>query len=144
MLKRVTFCAVALLIVAGLSLAQQPSASQSSSGQSSASSSQQKSSSGENSWIGWVTDTQCGAKGVNANHADCAAKCVKEKGAKWALYDTKDKKIYILDPQDGATEHAAHHVKVSGTLDGDTIHVTSYKMIASKKSSSSESSKSKS
>ena len=128
MLKRVAFCAAAILVVAGLSLAGQ----------------QQKASSSEGSWTGWVTDTQCGAKGANANHADCAAKCVKEKDAKYALYDTKDKKVYILDPQDGAAEHSAHHVKVSGTLDGDTIHVTSYKMIGSKKGASSDSSKSKS
>jgi hypothetical protein len=112
---------VAILIVAGLILA-----------------GQEKATSSESSWTGWVTDTQCGAKGTKASHADCAAKCVKEKGAKWALYNTTDKKGYTLDPQDGAAEHAAHHVKVKGTLDGDTIHVTSYKMIGSKKAASSD------
>jgi hypothetical protein len=157
MLKRVAFCGVVILVVAGLSLAgQQPNAGQQpSSGQQSSASQQQSAgkqssagqqsaSSSEGSWTGWVTDSVCGAKGAKASHTDCAAKCVKEKGAKWALYNSADQKVYILDPQDGAAEHAAHHVKVKGTLDGDTIHVSSYKMIGSKKGSSSDSSKSKS
>jgi hypothetical protein len=79
-------------------------------------------------WHGWVTDTECGAKGANAKHADCAAKCVKEKGAKYALYNTADKKVYVLDNQEEAAEHAGHHVTVKGTLDGDTIHVASITM----------------
>jgi hypothetical protein len=79
-------------------------------------------------WHGWVTDTECGAKGANAKHADCATKCVKEKGAKYALYNTTDKKVYVLDNQDEAAAHAGHHVTVKGTLDGDTIHVSSITM----------------
>ncbi len=143
MLKRVAFCAVVILVVAGLSLAgQQPTTGQQSSTGQTTTAQQQKTTTGESSWTGWVTDTQCGAKGANANHADCAAKCVKEKGAKYALYNPKDQKTYILDPQDGAADHAAHHVKVSGTLDGDTIHVTSYKMLGSKKGTTTDKSKS--
>src|SRR5262249_40497505 len=43
------------------------------------------------SWSGWITDTDCGAKGASASHASCAAKCVKDKGAKYALYNPADK-----------------------------------------------------
>jgi hypothetical protein len=85
------------------------------------------------SWSGWITDSACGAKGNSEAHADCAKKCVKEKGAKWALYNEADKKVYILDPQEGVEAHAGHHVKVSGTLGGDTIHNAKISMIAEKK-----------
>ncbi len=84
----------------------------------------------EKTFSGVITDSECGAKGAEkgAAHADCANKCVKEKGAKFALYDTSTKKLYTLDPQDQAAEHVTHHVKVKGTLDGDTLHVTSISM----------------
>jgi hypothetical protein len=34
----------------------------------------------------------------------------------------------VLDNQDEAAAHAGHHVTVKGTLDGDTIHVSSITM----------------
>jgi hypothetical protein len=80
------------------------------------------------SWSGVITDDMCGAKGAKAEHAACASKCVKEHGAKYALYNAADKKVYILDPQDKAAEHAGHEVTVAGTVDGNTIHVTSITM----------------
>ncbi len=105
MSKRVLFCALALLFVAGLTLAQEKGK--------------------EGSWTGWITDTRCAANGANAKHADCAKKCVEERNAKLALYTTDDKKVYVLDPQDKAADHVAHRVTVKGTLEGDTIKVTS-------------------
>ena len=109
MLKRFSILAVVLALVAGLTLAaaQQPK---------------------ESSWTGYVTDTMCGAKGTSAKHASCAGSCVKEHGAKYALYNTADKKVYVLDPQDKAAEHAGHYVTVKGTVDGNTIKVTSITM----------------
>jgi hypothetical protein len=44
------------------------------------------------------------------------------------LYDEATKKVYVLEPQDKADGHAGHEVTVKGTLDGDTIHVTSLEM----------------
>jgi hypothetical protein len=87
----------------------------------------------EGSWTGWVTDTHCGAKGDNSKHADCAKKCVKQMGAKFALYTPADKKVNILDPQDKVAEHAGHHVKVKGALEGDTIKLTSIEMTGEQK-----------
>src|SRR5580658_801110 len=63
-------------------------------------------------WSGVVTNDMCGAKD--------------------ALYDEADKKVYILEPQDKADGHAGHEVTVKGTLDGDTIHVTSLTMNTTK------------
>ena len=87
----------------------------------------------DSSWVGWVTDTHCGAKGANAKHADCAKKCVESQGAKYALYTPADKKVYVLDPQDKAAEHAGHHVKVTGTVEGETIKVKSIEMTGEQK-----------
>jgi hypothetical protein len=110
MVKRLTICAIALLFVAGIAFTGQKDTAKS------------------GSWSGWITDDMCAAKGAKADHAACAAKCVKEHGAKYALYNTEDKKVYILDPQDKAAEHAGHEVTVAGTVDGNTIHVTSITM----------------
>ncbi len=76
-------------------------------------------------WTGWITDSSCGVNGGNAGHADCAKKCVKDKGAKYALYSPADKKVYQLDAQDKAAPHAGQHVKVAGTADGEMIKVSS-------------------
>lgn len=110
MVKRVLICMVTLLFVAGLTRAGQSETPKS------------------KSWSGYVTDTMCGAKGASADHADCATKCVKEHGAKFALYDESTKKVYVLDPQEKVAEHAGHEVTVEGTLEGDTIHLTSISM----------------
>lgn len=110
--KRFLICAVAVLFVAGLGLAGDKK---------------------DSSWTGWVTDTHCGAKGDNAKHANCATKCVKEMGAKYALYTPANKKVYVLEPQDKVAGHAGHHVKITGTVDGDMIKVTSIEMTGEQK-----------
>ena len=110
MMKRLLISAAALLLVTGIAFTGQKEAPKSGTGS------------------GTVTDNMCGARGAKADHAACATKCVKEHGAKYALYNAEDKKVYILDPQDKAAEHVGHDVSVAGNLDGDTIHVTSITM----------------
>lgn len=87
------------------------------------------------SWTGFVTDSGCGAKGASASHADCAIKCVKEKGAKWAIYDPTKKDTYILSGKDDPTKFAGKEVTVKGTLNKETktIEETSIEAAAAKK-----------
>lgn len=66
---------------------------------------------------GWVTDTQCGAKGAAEGHAECALKCVKEKGAKWALYNPEDKTLWIITDQEKGAQMVGKKVICRGTLD---------------------------
>jgi hypothetical protein len=66
---------------------------------------------------GWVTDTKCGAKGAQEGHAECAAKCVKEKGAKWALYDPATKTMWVINDQEKGPEMAGKKVICKGTVD---------------------------
>lgn len=88
---------------------------------------------GKDSWTGWVTDTHCGARGDNAKHADCAKKCVETMGAKYALYSPAEKKVYVIDQQEKAAPFAGKHVKVTGTVEGDTIKLASIEAVAEPK-----------
>jgi hypothetical protein len=82
----------------------------------------------DGSWTGYISDSMCGAKGANEKHADCAAKCVKEHGAKYVFVNDADKKVYAIDAQDKVAAHAGHHVSVKGSVDGDNLKLTSIEM----------------
>ena len=84
----------------------------------------------DNSWTGWISDSQCGVKGANdkPGTAECATKCVKEHGAKYVFVNDADKKIYVVDAQDKVAAHAGHHVTVKGTVEGETLKLTSIDM----------------
>ncbi len=89
----------------------------------------------DNSWTGWISDSQCGVKGANdkAGTAECTTKCVKEHGAKYVFVNDADKKVYVVDAQDKVAPHAGHHVTVTGTVEGDTLKLTSIDMAAAPK-----------
>ena len=75
----------------------------------------------EGTWTGVITDTHCGYK---ANHtAACVNMCVMDKGAKYALANPENGKLYILQPQEKAASLANEKGMVTGTLEGDTIQV---------------------
>ncbi|MGB8770948.1 MAG: hypothetical protein WCC92_15115 [Candidatus Korobacteraceae bacterium] len=81
-------------------------------------------------WSGWVSDSRCGAKGANAAHEACAKKCISE-GAKPVLVTDKDQKVLTIDNPDALTEHAGHHVEVTGKMTSDgSLHVDKVKMLA--------------
>jgi len=79
-------------------------------------------------WTGIITDTHCGYKAKHT--AACVNMCVADHGAKYALADSKDKKLYVLEPQDKAAPLANETVKVTGTISGDTIKVQSIEKVA--------------
>jgi hypothetical protein len=82
----------------------------------------------DGSWTGYISDSACGAKGANDKHAECAAKCVKEKGAKYVFVNDADHKVYMIDAQDKVAAHAGHHVTVKGSVDGDNLKLASLEM----------------
>jgi type 1 fimbria pilin len=89
---------------------------------------------------GEIMDSQCA---MNASHAEmlkkegmgdkdakdpmvkkmCTDNCVK-MGGKYVLYDVASQKVYQLDDQTKPQPFAGQNVKVTGTLEKDTIHVT--------------------
>jgi hypothetical protein len=74
-------------------------------------------------FVGYVIDESCAAKPAMKGNEACARKCIK--GGSPAVLLTVDAKIYKLDDQAKAVEHAGHKVKVAGTLSGDTIKIES-------------------
>jgi hypothetical protein len=82
----------------------------------------------DGSWTGYISDSDCGAKGTSEKHAACATKCVKEKGAKYVFVNDGDHKVYAIDAQDKVADHAGHHVVVKGMVHGDSIMLSSIEM----------------
>jgi len=77
---------------------------------------------------GWVSDDKCGAKGANANAAACTKKCL-DGGAKMVIVTDKDQKVLMVDNPDALKGHEGHHIAVTGSVKGDSIHVDSMKML---------------
>jgi hypothetical protein len=77
----------------------------------------------QQTWQGYVTDTYCGtncqvSKDMTPNKK-CVDRCVR-KGSKYGLW--VDRHVYVLEPQNKAARYAAD-VSLTGTLDGETIHI---------------------
>ena len=77
-------------------------------------------------WTGWISDSGCAAKGMSADHRDCAIKCVKEKGASWVFVNSKTKAVLNIHNQDAVNPDTdlGAEVKVTGHLMEDgSLHV---------------------
>jgi hypothetical protein len=72
-------------------------------------------------FTGYVIDESCASKPAMKGNEACARKCIK--GGSPAVLLTADAKVYKLDEQAKAVEHAGHKVKITGTLTGDTIAI---------------------
>jgi Protein of unknown function (DUF5818) len=86
------------------------------------------------SWTGWVSDEKCGAKGANAEHADCAKTCIKA-GMKPVLA-TDDGQVFKIANPDKVTQYAGEKVVVTGAETGGVIQVQKVKPVAKPGSSS--------
>ena len=104
-MKRLTYLGLALFLAAGMSIAAPKDAGKG------------------KAFVGEISDKMCGAKHMMEGGAkECTLKCV-DSGSKFVLATPKGK-IYDLSDQDKPKEFAGQKVKVTGTLDGDTIQVT--------------------
>jgi hypothetical protein len=76
-------------------------------------------------WTGWISDSHCGVKGMSADHADCAKKCIQGMGAKYVFVETASKKITPIQNQDAVKDtDPGHEVKATGHLMQDkSLHV---------------------
>lgn len=77
---------------------------------------------------GWVVDDKCGAKGANAAGEACTKKCLAA-GAKMVVVTDGDQKVLMVDNPDALKGHEGHHMSITGTEKGDSIHVDSMKML---------------
>ena len=78
------------------------------------------------SWSGVIINANCTADEAFAEAPKCMEKEVP--GGKLALYDDTSRQIYILDPQDQAIGHLGDSMTLTGTLEGNTVHVASLKL----------------
>src|SRR2546423_4781624 len=86
----------------------------------------------DTSLTGYIADSKCGAKAANEGARECTVKCVKE-GAKYVFVNDADKKVYAIENQEKVGDHAGHHVTVKGSMEGDSLKLTSVDMAASAK-----------
>jgi hypothetical protein len=81
---------------------------------------------------GYISDSVCGVKGAKEGQGECTTKCVKEHGAKYVFVDDADKKVYAIDAQDKVAAHSGHHVTVKGTVEGESLKLSSIDMVPAK------------
>jgi hypothetical protein len=74
-------------------------------------------------FTGYVIDEKCASMPAMKGNEACARKCIK--GGSPTVLLTADAKVYKLDDQAKAVEHAGQKVKVTGNLNGDTIKIES-------------------
>lgn len=78
-------------------------------------------------FTGVISDDMCGLDHSGMGEKDdkkCTLSCV-ESGSDFVLADHEHKKVYKLDDQKKPRDFAGDKVVITGTLDGDTIHVQS-------------------
>lgn len=79
------------------------------------------------SWSGLLVSSSCNADEAFNESPECT-KIVA--GAKLALYDDTNRVLYSLEPQESVTQHLGDAVTVRGTLDDDTIQITSIEVMS--------------
>src|SRR5579862_5750239 len=77
-------------------------------------------------WSGIIMNSGCTAEEAFAE----ADKCTENRpGANLVLYDDTTRQFFHLDPQTQASGHLGDAVTVQGTLDGQTIRVSSLELL---------------
>jgi hypothetical protein len=73
---------------------------------------------------GWLVDAWCGVTNANGSEASraCSKDCIK-KGSDAAFVDDKGKKVYKIANKDKVMAHLDHKVKISGSVNGETLSV---------------------
>ena len=77
----------------------------------------------QGSWTGWVSDAKCGAK----VGAACAKKCA-EAGQPLVFVNDADKSVLTVSNPDVLKGHEGHHVKVNGSVENNTLTISSLSM----------------
>lgn len=80
----------------------------------------------QKTFTGSISDSMCGLKHMmpGQSDAECTLECVKG-GSKFILADPESKKVYELSDQEKPKAFAGQKVKVTGTLKGKEINVSS-------------------
>ena len=79
------------------------------------------------SWSGILVSSSCNADEAFAESPECTKNV---PGAKLSLYDDTNRVMYGLEPQESLTAHLGDTVTVRGTLDNDTIQMSSIELMS--------------
>ena len=79
------------------------------------------------SWSGILVSSACNADEAFAESPECNRNV---PGAKFALYDDTNRVMYGLEPQSMVTQHLGDTVTATGTLDDDTIRISSLELMS--------------
>ncbi len=79
------------------------------------------------SWSGVIVNSICSAEEAFAEDPKCTQRDVP--GAMLSLYHDTSFKVYLLQPQDQAVGHLGDSLTISGTVEGNTLHVSSVKVL---------------
>jgi hypothetical protein len=77
-------------------------------------------------WSGVIMNNNCTAEEAFAESPKCTEKDLP--GARLVLYDDTTRQMYMLEPQDQANVHLGDSMTLTGTLEGNTVHVATLKM----------------
>ena len=85
----------------------------------------------ESTMTGWISDEACSSGNASASQAqrDCAKRCL-EGGVKAVFVSDGDQKVYKLMNAPQAKEHLKTKVRVTGSVEGDTLKVTKLEDVA--------------
>ncbi len=78
-------------------------------------------------WSGILVSSSCNADEAFAESPECMKNV---PGAKLSLYDDTNRVVYGLEPRESVTAHLGDTVTVRGTLDRDTIHLSSIELMS--------------
>jgi hypothetical protein len=79
------------------------------------------------SWSGILVSSACNADEAFAESPECTKNV---PGAKLALYDDTNRVMYGLEPQSSVSAHLGDTVTASGTLEEDTIRLSSIELMS--------------
>lgn len=71
-------------------------------------------------WTGFISDSDCGAKGNSKDHAACAKKCVAAGAT--PVFVVGDKVYAITNPEKVA-KLVGEKVTITGTMTGDSVEI---------------------
>ena len=80
-------------------------------------------------WTGTVSDSKCAAK---ADHTEGCTKGCVAKGASLVFVNDADKSVLKVSNADKLQGHEGHQVKVTGSIDKDTLTITEVAMLEKK------------
>lgn len=71
-------------------------------------------------WTGFISDSDCGIKGNNKEHAACAKKCIAAGATPVFVVGEK---VYTINNPEKVTKFIGQKVTISGTLTGEALQI---------------------